>query len=190
MLKDEIIKLKEQGVIQSQIAKLLNCSTGTVSYHLNPGTKEKALQRKRRNKKPKELHQYLDKEIHISVKKVCWRYAEAICTARLIELGYEVFTPFNGGGEIDLVVFKDGTLSKVQIKSISPTNTSFISLSPRRNGCKNPTPYKNIDFFLLYDGSNLYKLNGDETIITLRYTVPKNNQMENVRMAYDYIFSP
>lgn len=39
--KDEIIRLHNDKFSYSQIAKILNCSKGTISYHLGKGQKEK-----------------------------------------------------------------------------------------------------------------------------------------------------
>lgn len=193
MLKDKILKLKEQGYIQSEIARILNCSTGTVSYHVNPQTKEKALQRKRKTSKPKELHFLLEKEITVEQKSVCWKHAEALCLSKLIELGYEVFTPFTGGGEIDLLAYKYGIFYKVQVKSVSPTNKSFIDIYATRSSINYKSsknvPYENIDFFMVYDGTNIYKIMRNEinASFTLRYKIPKNNQVKNVKMASEYV---
>ena len=195
-LKTQILELRDKGLRQYQIAEQLNCSTGTVSYHCNPNTKKKALDRKQLNRKSKilPLHIHAGKEISVQIKQVCWKHAEAICVARLIELGYEVFTPFNGGGEIDLVAMKDKQLFKIQVKSVSPTNNEKIVISTVRTvvnyKSSKTSPYENIDFYLIYDGTNVYKINNTETIkhITLRYSLPTNRQVEHICMAKDYIF--
>ena len=45
---DQILKLKEEGFNQSQIAKKLGCSPSTVCWHLNP---EKQLKKSQERKK-------------------------------------------------------------------------------------------------------------------------------------------
>jgi hypothetical protein len=44
-LKDEIIRLKNEGFSYSEIQKKLNCSKGTISYHLGVGQKDKTINR-------------------------------------------------------------------------------------------------------------------------------------------------
>lgn len=50
-VKDKIIKLRESGKSYGEIAKLLNCSKGAVSYHCGIGQKEKTYNRNVLNKK-------------------------------------------------------------------------------------------------------------------------------------------
>ena len=40
-LKEQIIFLREKGLSFRNIAKQLNCSTGTISYHISEGQKQK-----------------------------------------------------------------------------------------------------------------------------------------------------
>ena len=196
-LKDKILNLKLQGIKQSEIAKLLNCSTGTVSYHCNPEVKKRTIIKKRirnqmKRSNNKETHPYLHKELSIEPKQVCWKHAEAVCVSKLIEKGYEIFMPFNGGGEIDLIAYKDSKLYRVQIKSISPKSRGFIDIDLTRNSLnykkRISSPYTNIDFFLIYDGYNIYKVTDKVNNIVLRYKIPRSNQVHNIRMAKDYIF--
>lgn len=44
-MKEEIIRLKEEGKSYREIKKELGCSLGTIAYHLGKGQKEKALLR-------------------------------------------------------------------------------------------------------------------------------------------------
>ncbi len=41
----------------------------------------------------------------------------------------------------------------------------------------------------IYDGNNIYKIDFKEDVVqlSLRYTLPKNNQLENIMWAKDYI---
>jgi len=132
--------------------------------------------------------------IDIEIKKVNWKHAESICHTRLIELGYETFIPFIGGGEVDLIAMKEGKLVRIQVKSVSPTNKQKVKVNTYRSSINYKQHkyelYKYIDWFLIYDGTNIYKIENKEpsTHITLRYTLPKNNQNEGIRMASDYIF--
>ena len=133
-------------------------------------------------------------EIDIEIKKVNWKHAEALCHARLIELGYETFVPFVGGCEVDLISMKEGKLVRIQVKSVSPTNKQKINVHTYRSSINFKQHkyelYKYIDWFLIYDGTNIYKIENKKasTNITLRYKLPKNNQNEGIRIASDYIF--
>jgi len=195
-LKEKILELKSKGLKQSEIAKELKISTGTVSYHCNPEVKKKAIKNKRiRNlKKTKNVDlNLLNKELNYSREKVCWKQAEAIINAKLISLGYDTFIPFNTGGEIDLLAVKDNNILKLQVKSITPKN-DCICFSFRRKSSNYKKvvskPYENIDYFLLYDGINIFVVSNENNIksITLRYKIPKNNQ-ENIFMASDYLIN-
>lgn len=134
----------------------------------------------------------MNKEINIELKKVNWKHAEAVCNARLIELGYETFFPFTGGTEIDLIAIKGEDIKRIQIKSVSPKKDKINIRTYRSNiNYKKHTyqHYKNIDWFLVYDGTNIYKIDSGEPSVNicLRYTLPKNNQSEGIKMASDYI---
>jgi DNA-binding CsgD family transcriptional regulator len=41
MVKEKILELKKEGKSYRQIQKILNCSKGTISYHLGENQKEK-----------------------------------------------------------------------------------------------------------------------------------------------------
>lgn len=199
-LKEQIIKLHDEGVINKDISEKLNCSTAVVSYHLDPNRSEKLKERRENNrknspkiKKPHPLH---DKQISINIVPVCWKYAEMICIAKLTELGYDVFSPVCGGGEIDFIIHNDNYMYRVQVKSITPVNNEFISLSLSRNSVnyksRVSSNYTKIDWFLIFDGNNIYKIEskelGKNTNLTLRYKLPINNQTTKIKMAKDYIF--
>lgn len=193
-LKEEIFDLKKQGIKQCDIARKLNCSTGTVSYHCNPEVKKKAISKKRLRRKQQEAkpHPYLNKEIDIELKKVNWRHAEAICNARLIELGYETFIPTVAGGEIDLIAYKDNKIYRIQVKGPSP-NKQYLPVHSSRQIGNNTSgkraPYTNIDWILAYDGTNIYKIEYiDKMQTNLRYRVPISGQVDLIHMASDYIF--
>ena len=56
-LKDEIFKLKKEGYSYRDIQKELNCSKGTISYHLGIGQKDKV--DKRRIDSRDEIRKYI-----------------------------------------------------------------------------------------------------------------------------------
>jgi Holliday junction resolvase-like predicted endonuclease len=190
-LKSQILDLKSKGIPQYKIAEILGCSSGTVSYHCNPSVKEKAVLKKRikRNEKQSTSSFLLPKELNIELKTVDWRHAELVVNARLVELGYDTFIPSVSGGEIDLIAHKDGNCYRIQIKSASPTK-STATIHFQRRTRNSLYRYENIDWFLIYDGTNVYKFNFSEvnSSIKLRYRIPLNNQIDKVFMASDYIF--
>lgn len=64
---DKIIELRSQGKSYKQIAKILGCSTGTVTYHCTPGQKEKA--KNRVKKLRSKQHPYFHKYVHFIESK-------------------------------------------------------------------------------------------------------------------------
>lgn len=197
-LKQQILQLKQQGLKQSDIAKQLKCSTGTVSYHCNPEVKSKIINKKRQKRKLQKsssISPYLSKEINIDIKSVNWKYAEILCQARLTELNYEIFIPSITGGEIDFIAYKNSNYYRIQVKAISPIKKNYISIKLHRKSGSYNNPksinYTNIDWFLIYDGTNIYKVNksyiNNNKNLTLRYKIPANNQIDNITMAYDFI---
>lgn len=59
-LKEQIIQLREAGLSYSEISNELNCSKGTISYHIGNGQREKTFIRSSRNrdKNMKIFHKY------------------------------------------------------------------------------------------------------------------------------------
>lgn len=49
-MKEQILKLREEGKTYSEIQKELGCSKGTISYHCGEGQKEKSLKRCRKRR--------------------------------------------------------------------------------------------------------------------------------------------
>ena len=68
-MKEKIIELKNQGKSYNQIQKILNCSKGTISYHLGDNQKEKT--RKRTEKRRENiLLNKVDRFKHTYYKKI------------------------------------------------------------------------------------------------------------------------
>lgn len=59
-LKDQIVKLRESGKTYSEISTILNCSKGTISYHIGEGQVEKTGLRRRTNRRKNMIlfHEY------------------------------------------------------------------------------------------------------------------------------------
>lgn len=52
-MKEEILKLREEGKSYSQIQKILGCAQSTISYHINDFSKDKAKKRSLKQKREK-----------------------------------------------------------------------------------------------------------------------------------------
>lgn len=50
-MKEQILKLREEGKTYNEIQSILGCSKGTISYHLGDNQKEKTLNRTRKRRK-------------------------------------------------------------------------------------------------------------------------------------------
>lgn len=66
-LCEKIKELKSKGKTYNEIANELNCSKGTISYHLGLGQKEKTLNRQRKNRSKE--HPFISKLRCFSYKK-------------------------------------------------------------------------------------------------------------------------
>lgn len=196
-LKEQIFQLKSSGISQAEIAKTLGCTSGTVSYHCSERVRDNIRNKRRVRRmlsKTPFVHSLLDKEIPIPIiGSIDWKYAEAFCISKLVLNGYDVFIPINGGGEIDCIAVKDSKSYNVQIKSSAPVKDRVV-FALMRNSVNfhhgSSKPYTCIDFFLLFDGVNVFKLDFDENIkgIAFRYKVTSNNQVDKINMASDYLF--
>ena len=49
-MKEKILNLSKEGKSYNEISKILNCSKGTISYHLGKGQKEKTMKRKQKRR--------------------------------------------------------------------------------------------------------------------------------------------
>ena len=56
IMKEKIIELKNEGKSYRQIQKILNCSKGTISYHLGINQKEKTNNRTKKRRENKLIH--------------------------------------------------------------------------------------------------------------------------------------
>lgn len=72
-MKEEILKLRNDGKTYNEIVKILGCSKSTVSYHCGKNQKEKTLNRnrKRRNKLVSKTEQFKYKK---RISRNIWRF--------------------------------------------------------------------------------------------------------------------
>jgi hypothetical protein len=123
--------------------------------------------------------------------------SEAAIATRLIQLGYEVLTPFGGGRRYDLVIEDiEGKLWRIQCKTarMNKSNTVLMfntSISNVTGKNRQPRNYRGqCDFFAAYCEKldKAYLVPVDDvgiTIATLRLAPIKTHQ-ENIRWAKDY----
>lgn len=119
------------------------------------------------------------------------RRATANIVAELVNQGYDVYVPIGEGGEIDLVIERDGVLQSVQCKSANlvggTVNCRFYSVAP-----SGKSRYNKIDLFAYWCAENevAYFIRKDEatdTAMRLRVSNTKNGQSSGVRWAADYL---
>ena len=60
-MKEDILKLREEGKTYNEITLILGCSKSTVAYYCGEGQKEKTLNRKRRSRKNNPLMDKVDR---------------------------------------------------------------------------------------------------------------------------------
>jgi hypothetical protein len=83
---------------------------------------------------------------------------------RLLELGYNIFVPFGDGGKVDMIIEKEGVLSKCQVKTSRKASTGksevFNAYSTSRTRSKVDAGKKvrytktQIDYFMTIDSNN------------------------------------
>ena len=114
---------------------------------------------------------------------------------RLLELGYIVSRPIGDNSRYDLII-DNGKLYRVQVKTGRLRNG--IILFNRKSVTWNrtatyTTPYtkEEIDWFLVYcpDTNELYKVPVEDRVVHLRVNSPKNNQVEHIKWAKNYVLS-
>ena len=123
---------------------------------------------------------------------------EAKVLAKFIELNCRVSIPYGDNAPYDLIVDCGGALLKIQVKTSECTSegkTAFTLGRRRRNSFEQKNiKYANdeIDYFALYSivRDNIYLISAKEAPaeeISIRYELPKNNQLNAVRMEKDYL---
>lgn len=118
----------------------------------------------------------------------------------LYEQGFSVLTSVSEHEPFDLVAYKAGKFTRVQVKYRTATNNKIefnLSASWADKDGNHRVPYdKNeVDVFCIYcpdtDLCYFVDMHGWETnSICLRLEKPKNNQMTGVKMAQDYLIMP
>ena len=109
--------------------------------------------------------------------------------------GFTILLPLTEHQAFDLVVYKDGTFKRVQVKYRSATNGKlqipFRSSWADRVGIHTVhTDKTQIDIYCVYcpetDQCYYFDPNEYKRSVTLRIDMPKNNQSKSIRFANDY----
>ncbi len=117
-------------------------------------------------------------------------------SADLCEKGYLVCMPMSEHSPFDLVIYKNGTFKRVQVKcrTIDAHGGFMIafrsSYSTSKGVQTNQVDKSEIDVYCIYciDNDICYYLNPDNfnRSVSLRVRTPKNNQQQNINFADDF----
>lgn len=136
--------------------------------------------------------------IHHTKNKGDLGLMKAMCS--LAEQGYYVLLPQSEHSEFDVVGYKNGKFTKVQVKYRAAKNGAILidkqSCWNDRSG-HHKVSYTDIDVFCVYcpETDECYfvpksELETNVTAFKLRITQSKNNQVKKVRYACDYVKMP
>jgi PD-(D/E)XK nuclease superfamily protein len=125
--------------------------------------------------------------------------AEVIGAADLVRRGYKVAIPYGEDWDYDLIVCRDGSLERVQVKytrsqgSIVVVRCRSASLTNGRVRRVKHYTAEMIDWIAVYDATTdrCYYVPSSEfekgrSILHLRLTQPRNQQVQRIRWASDY----
>lgn len=125
--------------------------------------------------------------------------AEFLAASIFIELGYEVFLPFNRRGKADLIILKDKIFSKIQVKRanwVQPKHTTSKYLRVMTSSHGVNYSKEDIDYFAFVDDIHRMwlvpmEIIKDNKIITLdKKTTSKRNWTTNARFkSEDYLIT-
>lgn len=119
-------------------------------------------------------------------------YSEAIFTAKLLELGYNVLIPFGGGHRYDMVLEMDKEFKSLQIKTarLRGDVIVFNTCSNNKRGGRK-SYHGEVDFIGVYciDNKRFYllptRITGKSST-TLRLSIPRNGQIKGILFAENY----
>ncbi len=121
--------------------------------------------------------------------------AEAIVIAESLKRGYKVALPFGEDWRFDLIVLRHNNLERVQCKyTESDGNVIIVMCRSANNWSTIKYTSDDIDWIAVYDKttnqcyfipSNILGKVG-RSMIKLRLTRPKNNQVKNIFWARDF----
>jgi hypothetical protein len=114
------------------------------------------------------------------------------------ELGYGVYMPFGENTRVDLIIERDGELARVQCKTGRLRGRAIVfAVCSTYGHHRNPrvasrTYIGQIDYFAVYcpETQGVYLVPIEDVATrsraSLRIALPRNNQREKVRFAFDY----
>ena len=115
--------------------------------------------------------------------------------SEFVRKGYSVFLPYGEDSPVDLLIHKDKSFKRIQVKASKPKN-GIVSCQLRSSNNWQHKKYSKdeIDFFALYDYENkkgylipIEKVEGMSEI-KIRLLKAKNNQKKRIRLAKDYVY--
>jgi hypothetical protein len=124
--------------------------------------------------------------------------SEAAVITALIKCGYEVSIPFGENHRYDVIVDKDGILSRIQIKSgrlrKGVINFAACSSHAHRGGLNSRSYHGEIDYFGVYckETDSVYLISCADTPAThgsLRIDRPRQGQCKKIRWALPYLIA-
>lgn len=123
---------------------------------------------------------------------------ELRCMLAFEEKGYCVSIPFDGSSKYDFVADVEGKLLRIQCKSShyykDDTSIAFscsCSTTNTQKTVRHTYSKQQIDYFMTTFGSYVFLVPVEETTNSdkiLRLKEPKNNQIETINIASDYLF--
>jgi hypothetical protein len=126
-------------------------------------------------------------------KKRLAKEGELRFAAEFIKRGWNLYLPYGEDSPVDLLIQKEGTFKRVQIKATNAKNgTVFCRLKSSNNWQVKKYSKNEIDFFGIYDAANQqgYLIPIEEvtgmTLLTLRLEEPKNHQEKKIHYATDF----
>ena len=101
--------------------------------------------------------------------------AELQCAAILVEIGWSVSLPITHENPYDIVIYRDGVLRTVQVKSSSATQ------SDRTCVMADFSKYRDIDYIIIWDApqGDWYIFTRGELNRVKRLTLNKDNNKDN-----------
>lgn len=123
---------------------------------------------------------------------------ELRCMLAFEEKGYCVSIPFDGSSKYDFIADVEGKLLRIQCKSshyhkddASITFSCSCSTTNTQKTVRHSYSKQQIDYFMTTFDSYVFLIPVEETTISgkvLRLREPKNNQIETINIASDYLF--
>lgn len=132
-------------------------------------------------------------------KKDMGSYGEALVVSQIIQNGCAAFTDFGDNSRIDVIVEdKQGRLHRVQVKAVgredkSPEVSVLYLYKSGPGGYRFTYTEAMVDWFAVVDVVTskiawipIQEALQSKSAVSLRHSIPKNNQTKNIRMFSDY----